>query len=162
MNKRKKISLWVVGGLGAVLLLLLVTLLLAPKLINLDPKVQLDRFDVSVFPIPHVVARRAKLSIPGKVSGTVESLGVYPKLLPLLKGKLEITEIQIENPSFRVILPGRSRERGEKPAGASSKDLEKTLTTLLAPLALDAPHLVVEVENGRLDLAEGDRAHLWF
>ena len=36
MSKRKKIFLWIMGGLGAFLLLLFIAILLAPRLINLE------------------------------------------------------------------------------------------------------------------------------
>ena len=37
MSKRKKIAIWVMGVIGALLVLLLVLMLLLPRIINLEP-----------------------------------------------------------------------------------------------------------------------------
>ena len=87
MNKRRKIFLWIMGGVGALLLLLFIAMLLAPRLINLEPirekvlatasekvggEVRFQKVDLSFFPLPHAVVQQASISIPDKVSGTLE------------------------------------------------------------------------------------------
>jgi len=169
MSKRKKISLWIMGGVGVLLILLLAFLLIVPRLINLEPirekalssisekvggEVKFQRFDLSFFPLPHVVLHQLSLSIPGKVSGTLESLRVYPKLPPLIRGKLQIAELQGEAPDFKMELPKRPKKGSQRPKSAPSADIEETLAHLLAPLALKAPDLIVQIKNGRLDVLE--------
>ena len=152
------------------MVLLLALILLLPYLINLEPvrdkiqatvsqklggELEFQRIALSFLPRPRVVIHQTSLSIPGKVSGTLESLGVRPKILPLLRGKLRIAEVQIERPDFKTKLPEIRVKKTErtKPA-APSPDIEKTLAHLLAPLALNAPDLIVEIKDGRLDFSE--------
>ena len=97
MPKLKKKTRWLVGGLGVVLVLLLVAILVAPRLVNLEPvkekllaqaskavggKVECQRVELSFLPLPHVVIRNGSLSIPGTVSGNLKSLTVYPEIYP--------------------------------------------------------------------------------
>jgi len=152
------------------LVLLLALILLLPHLINLEPirqkiqatvsqkvegELEFQRIALSFLPRPRVVIHQTSLSIPGKVSGTLESLGVRPRILPLLRGKLRIAEVQIGRPDFKIRLPEIRVKKTErtKPA-APSPDIEKTLAHLLAPLALNAPDLIVEIKDGRLDFSE--------
>jgi hypothetical protein len=169
MSKRKKIFLWIMGGAGALMVLLLAFLLAAPKLINLEPikekvlaqvsqqvggEFEFQRVDFSILPRPYVVIHGASLSIPDTVNGTLESLSVYVKILPLLKGKLRLAKVQVEAPDFKMKLPERPEKSTESPKSAPLGDIEETLTRLLAPLALNAPDLVVVVKKGRLDFSE--------
>jgi hypothetical protein len=105
MNKRRKIFLWIMGGVGAFLLLLFIAMLLAPRLINLEPirekvlaiasekvggEVRFQKVDLSFFPLPHAVVQQASISIPDKVSGTLESLAVYVKIIPLRSQRFKL------------------------------------------------------------------------
>jgi hypothetical protein len=98
VSRHKKILFWVIGGIGILLALLLLFMLLLPKLVNLEPMkekilatisqqvggdVEFQRVDLLFFPRPRVVIHQGNLSIPGKVTGTLESLTMYPKILPL-------------------------------------------------------------------------------
>lgn len=132
MSKRRKIALWVTGTVGCLLVLLLALILLLPHLINLEPirqkiqatvsqkvegELEFQRIALSFLPRPHVVIHQTSLSIPGKVSGTLESLGVRPRILPLLRGKLRIAKVQIERPDFKMSLPGNPCQKdGENKA----------------------------------------------
>ena len=152
------------------MVLLLALILLLPHLINLEPirdkiqatvsqklggELEFQRIALSFLPRPRVVIHQASLSIPGKISGTLKSLGVHPKILPLLRGKLRIAEVQIERPDFKMSLPEIRVKKTErtKPA-APSPDIKKTLAHLLAPLALNAPDLIVEIKDGGLDFSQ--------
>ena len=73
MEKRKRKTRWIWGGLGILIALLLVVLLVLPKLINLEPvkekllaqaskavggQVECQRVELSFLPIPRVVVQR--------------------------------------------------------------------------------------------------------
>jgi uncharacterized protein involved in outer membrane biogenesis len=156
MSKRKKILLWLGGCLGGLLVLLFASILLVPRLINLDQirqkaiagisekvggEVNFDRLRLSIFPLPHVEIQQASLSIPEKLSGKLESVSVYPKILPLLKGQLEITEVQVEAPKFRIRLPAKVKKRAENEVPSASYALPTIVAQILVPLVLEAPSL---------------------
>ena len=154
------------GGVGALFLLLFIAMLLAPRLINLEPirekvlatasekvggEVRFQKVDLSFFPLPHAVVQQASISIPDKVSGTLESLAVYVKIIPLVKGKLQITEVQVESPEFKVALPKKATKKPEKEIPPLSLGLSTFAGQVLVPLILEAPDLEVEIKNGKLN-----------
>ncbi len=171
MKKGKKISLWITGILGALLVLLLAFLLLFPRLVNLEPiketvlarisektegKVTFQRLELAFFPRPHALIHQAGVSIPGKFDGTIESLALYLKVLPLLKGQLSLAEILAQEPDFRVIYPTRRETKEDRQRPPLSAAIEKAVTPLLAPLATKARNLIIEIEDGRIELSEDE------
>ena len=168
MKRNKKITFWIIGTLLALLFALF---LLFPVLINLDPikdrlvtriseevegKVTFQSLDLSFFPRPHVLIDQGTLSVPGRVNGTFEILKLYPKILPLLIGRLGLTEVLVEHPDFNVIFPtsfGTEKQSYYSPLSVKIMD---SVTQLLAPLAINAPQLIIGIENGRVEFS-GER-----
>ncbi len=168
MTRRKKIFRIVIIGVGVLLVLLLAFQIIVPKLINLESikgkilasasekvggEVKCGKVGLSFFPYPHVVINQVSLSIPGKVRGSLDALGVYAKFLPLLKGKLQIAEVNLESPEFKVSLPKKATKKSEKEIPEPSLDIPTFAAQILAPLILEMPNLEVEIENGKLDLS---------
>ncbi len=160
-----------VGSLGILVVLLLAVILLLPYLINLDPvrqkilanisgkvggDLQFERADLSFFPRPLVVIHEGSLSIPGKVTGTLESLTAYPEILPLLRGRLQIALIKVESPDVQMMLPERPKEKAERPKAFSVATLREELGPLFGLLESKAPGLAVKVDKGSLDIVEGN------
>jgi hypothetical protein len=170
MSRYKKISLWILGGTGALLVLLLVfMILLLPKLINLEPmrekilatvsqkmggEVEFQRVDLLFLPRPRVVIHHGNLSIPGKAIGTLESLTIYPKILPLFRGKVRIATLHVEAPDVKMKLPERSEKNKEGLKAFSFSTIEDQVGPALALMASKAPGIVVLVEKGTLNLSE--------
>ncbi|MFQ6077774.1 MAG: AsmA family protein, partial [Thermodesulfobacteriota bacterium] len=177
MSRHKKISLWILIGTGALLVLLLLFILLLPKVINLEPMrekilatvsqkvgghVEFQRLDVSFFPRPRAVIHHGNLSIPGKVTGTLESLTMYPEILPLFRGKVQIAMLQVEAPDFKLNLPERSGENKVGLKAFSFSSIEDTVGPVLALMTVKAPDIVVLVEKGTLNLSEEHKPVFWF
>ena len=164
---------WIIGGLGVLLALVLLFFLLAPKLINLEPlrqkaiagfyektggQIDYQQVDLSFFPRPCAIIHEAKMSIPEKGEGTVESIHIYPRLLSLLKGQIRMAELRVQGPDFTIPLPG-TPEKGRKPRPEQrTATLEGALGAVMAPLALKAPDLVFAIERGRLTLVQQEKA----
>jgi uncharacterized protein involved in outer membrane biogenesis len=160
MSLRKRIYLGLVGGCGILLLLLLAFVVLLPKLIDSQPvkkkilaevsqrlstQLQFEHIDLSYFPRLQVAVYQASLSLPEEVHGTISFLKIYPKILPLFTGKLHVSRIHVEEPGFKVRLPEGPEED------------QTSLTSLLAPLFLEAQDLLVIIEKGTLVLYEGGK-----
>ena len=173
MNKRKKIFSIAIIVVGAFLVLLLALQFIVPKLVNLESikgkilasasekvggDVKCQKIGLSFFPYPHAVIEGVTLSIPGKVSGSLDTLSVYPEILPLFRGKLYLSEMQVERPDFRVNLPEKPEGGKKRKEPTPGVDVEKALSQALAPLALDAPDLVADVENGTLGIFRGNKS----
>ncbi len=177
MSRRKKTYLWVAGSVGFFLILLLALMLLLPRLINLEPLrekiladvsqtvggvVEFEKIDLSFFPRPHVVIHQASLSVPGKASGTLESLGFYPKILPLLTAKLHVARLQVKAPHFKIRLPDGPEKKGKGREAFSLEVVKEKVASGLAVATLKAPGLVVVVVNGRLDFLRKDKSAFQF
>ena len=172
MSRRKKIYLWAVGVSATLVILLLAFILLLPKLLNVDllrekiqarisqevgGKAEFRSLDLLFFPRPRVVVRQANLSIPEKVTSDVESVTIYPEILPLLTGRVRIAMIKAEAPDVKISLPERQKKGTEQPT-LSSQTVKERLAPALSFLASKIAGLVVVVENGKLDLTEKDRS----
>ena len=170
MDKGTKIIAWTLGAAGVVAVVLLAATALLPRLIGSESvksrildaasrmaggPVTFGRSELILFPRPGVVVRGPAFAIPGKVAGAMESLAVYPEILPLLAGTFRVARIEAKAPSFNVPLPARMRRAGESPL--SLAQIEGKIASLLADAAWRAPGLVVAVREGRLELSEGGR-----
>ena len=175
MRKRTKIIAWTLGGVGFVAAVFLGAAALLPSLIGSESvkaeildaasrgaggPVTFERLEFVLFPRPGVVARRPAVTIPGKVAGSMESLTVYPELLPLLAGTIRVARIEAQSPSFNVPLPPRIREAGE--SRMSLAEIETTIASFLGDAASRLPGLVIAIRGGRLELSEGGRTAFSF
>ncbi|MGD9321575.1 MAG: AsmA-like C-terminal domain-containing protein, partial [Desulfobacteraceae bacterium] len=173
MTKRKKIFRIVIISVGALLAILLAFQIIVPKLINLESikgkilatasekvggEVKCHKIGLSFFPYPHVVINQVSLSIPGKVSGSLDTLGVYLQFLPLLRGKIQLEEVTLKSPEFKVALPKKATKKPEKELPETSLDIPALSSQILVPLILEVPNLEVEIENGKLDLSQEDES----
>jgi hypothetical protein len=105
MRKPRKILFVLVSLSGIFLCLLIVLVIVTPRLIKLDVvkekiktqyakdiggQIEYQYLNLALFPRPHVVISGVNFTIPEYVDGTLESLDVYPKILPLFTGELQI------------------------------------------------------------------------
>jgi hypothetical protein len=170
--RNKRPFYWIIVGLEVLLVLVLIFLLLAPKLINLESfrqkaiagfhektggRIDYQRVDLSFFPRPCVVIYEAKISVPEKGKGRIESISIYPRILSLLKGRVRITKVLVDAPDFTISLPERPDKevvsRPEERTGA----LEGILGAMLSPLSLEAPDLIFLIERGTLTLLQEEK-----
>ena len=149
--------------LAGVLLCMTAVVLLLPRFINkeivrlkilhlLSAKISgtadFQTADISLFPVPRVIIRNASLTIPDKVSGTIGTFTVYPELLPLFRGDVRLSKIQISRPSFTIRIPAKMDDK--------TKSLEE-IAALLRSLALGSAGISLSVDNGNIKLEKSGR-----
>ncbi len=125
MRKAKRISIWIGSGLGLVFIIAVVSFFLAKKFISrehvkeeilaylserIGGEVEFESIDFNLFHRPHVYVKGGKFSITGKAEGSFETLIVYPKLIPLLEGKVEISTLWIYQPDVKVFMSDASED----------------------------------------------------
>ncbi|HXY55226.1 MAG TPA: AsmA-like C-terminal domain-containing protein [Nitrospirota bacterium] len=167
MKVRTKILHWGIGAAVTAFVLLLIAFFLATPFINsatmkakiktlvsqqIGGEVEFQRMDLSLFPSPHVVMYHPSFSIPAAVSGTLESIRVYPRVFPLFQGKVLISKVQIQAPDIKVILPDGTGK--EKPESASHADVKETLREALGSLQTIAPNLECQIDKGAFVLSK--------
>jgi len=169
LKRKKKTLLWILGTLGALFVLLFGLLLLAPSLINtetvrekvlaafsenLDGQVEYKKIDLSFLPRPRLVLNKVSLSIPGKITGTLKSLTLYPEILPFLKGNVRFSEIHVNAPDFKLSQPARPKSDKKGETGFSSAVFSEKLSSIVAVMVSKAPGLLIKIEEGKLGLLE--------
>ena len=113
MHRLKKISLWSAGFSGTLLILYLITLLLLPRFIDSETvkkeirsqfsqmfggRINFDSLELNIWPIPHIAIDQVQITIPPTLNSKVKSSKIYPKILPLLTGEVQIAVIRFESP----------------------------------------------------------------
>ncbi len=167
MTRQKKIYIGLAGFTGFLLILLLVFHYQASTFVNsewmrkkvqtiisqkIGGNVEYKTADLSLLPYTHAVIYQTSISIPGKVEGTIKTLNIIPKLLPLFIGKFLIDEIHIESPDIKMVMT-RSREAKEPFNLDTFKD---TITGVLSPLAAELPEFHLTMKGGGFNLIEDD------
>ena len=118
MIKAKRLSIWVGSGLGLFLIVTVISIILAKKFISrehvkedilaylsekIGGEVEFESLDFHLFYRPHVYVKGGKFSIPGKAEGSFDTLIVYPKILPLIEGKVEISTLWMYRPDVTIL-----------------------------------------------------------
>ena len=113
MRKRRKILFVLISLAGIILCLSIILVVVTPQLINLDTvkekikseyardvggQIEYEYLKLVIFPRPRVAVSNVKFTTPDKVDGTVESLDIYPKILPLFTGNLRIAMLRSRSP----------------------------------------------------------------
>ena len=163
MRMRKKIVLSLAITLSISLVLLAAAILLAPRYLNstsikakietaisreLGGKVQYQRLEITIYPRLHVVFHGTQLSIPKTIKGGVKFISIYPQILPLVKGKLFISEIRIREPNLTIAIPETVSE--VRPEELSLPEVKKDIMLVLGHLQSIGPRLFVDVDKGTL------------
>jgi hypothetical protein len=112
--------------------------------------VTLQRIDISLLPRPRLIVRTVGISFPGTVVGTLESVHIYPELLPLFRGRIQIAKVLLERPNL-VMDFSEHREQGQGKKGPVSPEEQRTkFDSAIASIRSLAPELIFEVYEGRL------------
>jgi hypothetical protein len=172
MKEKNKITWRIFRGLGILLTFLILVVCLTFVLINAKPiqervlalvsarsndiiKFQSVKF--SLIPSPCVTIFNIIITIPETLTGKMESIRIYPKLIPLLTGKVLISKIKIDAPDFIVEL---SERKANEYRGASANILAEIEAAVAPPVALlksIAPNLILQVKQGSLALRNNKR-----
>ena len=163
----------VVAGIGLALLAVCVgaASLLVPRLTDLNrvrakivttlaerlhADVHIGAVQVRLLPLPHLVLRDTRLSLPGRLDASVPSASVYPRMLSLLRGRLAIASVHLDAADVRVGTTGGAASGATSPRWSN---LPATAAVVLQALgdasARAAPGLVVFARDCRISLVDG-------
>ncbi len=177
MNKPTKIFLWTIGSLMAVVIFLSVLMVLSARIIHresiknkiqaeisqaLNGQVEFQRLDVSFFPKPKLTIHQGNFSVPGTAHGTLSSLTVSIKILPLFMGKFKNAGIDIKSPDVKIALGGSPGKKEDDLKPVLFENLEEKIGYTLSFLSEKAPGFVISVKNGRLNFIEDKTAGFKF
>ena len=172
MPKRRKIFYALVSLAGIFLCLVVILLVATPRLINLEAvkkeikkqytsatggEIEYRHIRLGFFPRPHIVISEVAIKYTENVDGTIDSLRVYPKILPLLTGDLQIGSIYSRSPEFNIRLPSIPTDKSQPSKPFPFETLPDRLHALLASLAESKiPSVVTRVRNGGVQFIRGN------
>lgn len=111
----------------------------------MDGDADFGEIRLGLYPLPHAKVVQGRLSIPGKMALSIDSVSLYAKIRPLLVGRLEMDAVSVRGPRMTVTLP----EAGAPPAPGTATDFAGALSGI----PVDSRLMIV---NGHLDLLKGD------
>ena len=153
--------------------LLIILLIVTPQLINLDTvkekvksqyaknvggQIEYEYLKLIVLPRPRVAISKVKFTMPDNVDGTLESLDIYPKILPLFTGNLRIAMLRSRSPRINIRFPDKLDDEKKAPDAFSADILQDRLISTIRSLpALNIPSIVLRIRNGRTQFFEGNK-----
>jgi hypothetical protein len=166
MTTLRKAARWMVGTILFALTLFVTGLLIVPIAVDLGfvkerivgqvskqvgGQVETEEIEVSFFPLPHGILRKARFSIPGVIAVNLDSLWVYPSLAPLLSGEVRFSKVRAIAPEVTLTLSEKSDPAadGQDPIPSAGA---KEILAAMALVASQAPGLLLEVERGAFHL----------
>ncbi|MGD8428752.1 MAG: hypothetical protein PVH63_14095, partial [Balneolaceae bacterium] len=146
--KSKKIIIGITFGVVAAIVGLLILL---STLINMDAigakikeaasqaiegQVDFEQIRLKLLPRPHVVISQGQMAIQDSVHGKWTELSVFPSLRALLVVRLEVSDLKLMRPDFKLRLPISSRYKSEKHVSSKgSSNLRQQIKEGLGALA---------------------------
>ena len=110
-----------------------------------------QKVELVLLPTPSISLKQIDLAIPETVKANLEVLRVYPKLLPLFSGNIELNRVIIDTPDFSLPLPERQKKTDPEKTFSFDKVLENSFSETAQILAA-IQGLEVDVRNGTLRL----------
>ena len=181
MRRRNKIVIVGAVSLGAVIGLLLTAVVATRLLANREMvrslittkiaqatggTLEYDRLSVNFFPLPHLETEGIGLHRPDAFDIKADEMSVYPRILPLLKGRLSIRRLVVEAPNLRFALgPGQPPGPESAPAKPGVEtQIEETIRTvvggLFGALATIDPGTDLLIQDGTVTLVLVDAPDL--
>jgi hypothetical protein len=158
--------MWLLGGLFALLLLLLAGLLLvgqylsSPTVINkiqqvvaeqAGIKLEFQAIELDYFPQPAIVLQQVNLTIPDYGQGKVDEISLSPVILSLLVGDLRLGRLSLEKPEFSLNVPVSKSQKS--PASSGQDDgLEASLAEIFAILGQVSTGFELVISEGQLNV----------
>ena len=171
MPKRRKILFSLISLAGIFLCVLVILLIATPRLVNLETvkkeiknrfaediggEIEYQRVNLAFFPRPHVVITAVNFTMPDHVNGTVDSLKIYPKILPLFTGDIQISAVHSRSPEITVRLPATPEDKSTSATPFSFETLADRLNAAISAIPeLKIPSMAVRVSSGRVDFFKG-------
>jgi uncharacterized protein involved in outer membrane biogenesis len=170
-SKSKKTLIWCVAALALVTVLCVALLLAAPALVQtrifkervvalvahrIDGQLGYTDLRLRVFPFPVVDIHGLTITLPDGVAARSDTLSVAIRILPLIKGQLQLREFRLETPQLRISLVGSAQTPSSDtsaPAGGTPAEQIAQIVGILKQLAGDAS---VKFRNGSIRLMDGD------
>jgi len=170
MSKIKKITTWLIRILVALTLLIVLSIVISPRLINLEmvrsqikdrmlrdigAEIKYRKMVLAYYPRPHVVIHKAEVRIPDSFSIKAHRMRFYPKIGPLFRGQLQVSTVRLEYADYFMILPqiSETAPRSDEIMAIDSifKEVARAVTGLPE---FNLPDIKFTVKYGKVNLVD--------
>ena len=173
MRKVKKVSVWLSAAVLVLIMLVGAAFYIASHVIQKESVKQkihniiskkiggdfkYESMNLYFFYWPHAVIRNGEFDIPDKVKGNFESVVVYPQILPLLYGDVELSTLSFNSPDITIHI---SEEHEEKEP-FTLDELKHKFTAALDHLNSHEKGLDARVYNASIQLMKVEEDFLAF
>ncbi|MDF1591593.1 MAG: AsmA-like C-terminal domain-containing protein [Desulfobacterales bacterium] len=176
MKRFAKIMRWMLAA-ALVIAVLLIFILIAPRLINIDSvretlistlsqkiggEVKFQKIRLSILPRPHVAVIEGRLTVPETFQADWTSLSMSARLLPLFIGKIDIGAITVDHPKITIIVTRKAAETADGRQQPIAAGIAEKMKTLIGVAAVVGKDPAVIIKAGRLDIRVKDHFGLVF
>ena len=176
MTRFKKISLWAAACFIFCIAIVFTLLLFSDNLINQKPilekiqakassaingNVTFQRLGVSFFPRPRLRVQKCRFFIPETTFGTIASVTISPKILPLLSGKFQAADISLKTPDIQIHLKEQPESKTGHLHPFALKTIEEKVGPVLAAALSKATGLHVTMRTARLTIFKEQKSVFW-
>ena len=116
-----------------------------------------DALQVRLLPSPRGSLRGLRLDVPGLASVRVDEADTRLRLLPLFRGRAEITSISVRRPDIRIEIAARGPAKAGKEAAADPMlGYRSAMGTVLDAIRKFAPDTLLEIDEGIVNIGAPD------
>ena len=171
MSKKRKLLIWSGAIAGIVLALTVAIIILGFRYIAADStqneirKIVADklggmasyqRVSLAIFPRPGLSFSQVKIIIPETAAVSADEVKIYPELLPLIQREFKLAKIKFEYPDIVLDIEEKSVEHARSKPFSITETIAE-ITSVRASIRSFAPHLIAEVQQGKLLIRENKR-----
>lgn len=177
MKRYPKIIRWILGAAALIITVLMIFILIAPRLINIESvrealvstlsqkigaELKFQNIRLSILPQPHVAVFDGRLSVPDTFQVGWKSLSMSARLLPLFIGKIDIGAVTVEHPEITITVAQKAAETSEGRQKSVVASIAEKMRPLVGVAAVVGKDPVVIIKAGRLNILVKDRFSLVF
>jgi uncharacterized protein involved in outer membrane biogenesis len=170
---RKKTICW---GLGSLLLAMVSILWIAPAFIDssfLKQKIQAEirrqnageldyrSAKLAFFPSLRLTIRDIEFSAPDAARAIADRILIYPKILPLFRGRLRLSKMVVHAPVFTLDISDEYPVNGDSGEAPGPFSPSEWVADAMGPLAAYASGLKVEIDRGKVQINRDGRENLF-
>ncbi|RJQ78149.1 MAG: hypothetical protein C4519_12355 [Desulfobacteraceae bacterium] len=169
MRLLKKIARWSLWGIAALVLLLAVLHFLLPLALNTRPLKEIialylnqavpgglrfGHLKPQLLPLPGLALNQVQYDLPSRLNLSAETVAVYPRVLALLRGRVDIDQVRVVVPVATVHWPASP----SAPDAGTGKPKLPDLSGLPALAARFPDHLSILLSKGQITFVHEGQA----
>ncbi len=164
-----------IWGIGSIVALLIVLHVALPYVANHDSvrteiietlsgalpgRIHFASLKPALLPTPHVIIDRGSYSEPARIDMQFTRALWRLKFWPLLAGRLELDNLEIDRPEMSISLPAAQSTRHGPAQPLNHMAIKKRIGAILSEVAGIAGHGRIDIIDGRCRITCGQRFHL--